>query len=105
MKSSDEAVILCKTAIGALKLNIGDLQVTKVRSRNIYHCFKLGGSPNFLFNCLFLNNFKLQESCKSSAKNSAVHLAQIPIVNISPHRPVSLCSLGGFFQNHSRISC
>uniref|UniRef100_A0A663M2H6 26S proteasome non-ATPase regulatory subunit 13 n=1 Tax=Athene cunicularia TaxID=194338 RepID=A0A663M2H6_ATHCN len=26
---SDEAVILCKTAIGALKLNIGDLQVTK----------------------------------------------------------------------------
>lgn len=33
MKSSDEAVILCKTAIGALKLNIGDLQVTKVRGR------------------------------------------------------------------------
>lgn len=31
VKSSDEAVILCKTAIGALKLNIGDLQVTKVR--------------------------------------------------------------------------
>ncbi|KFV65024.1 26S proteasome non-ATPase regulatory subunit 13, partial [Dryobates pubescens] len=30
VKSSDEAVILCKTAIGALKLNIGDLQVTKV---------------------------------------------------------------------------
>uniref|UniRef100_F7BU95 26S proteasome non-ATPase regulatory subunit 13 n=1 Tax=Callithrix jacchus TaxID=9483 RepID=F7BU95_CALJA len=29
VKSSDEAVILCKTAIGALKLNIGDLQVTK----------------------------------------------------------------------------
>lgn len=33
VKSSDEAVILCKTAIGALKLNIGDLQVTKVRGR------------------------------------------------------------------------
>lgn len=33
VKSSDEAVILCKTAIGALKLNIGDLQVTKVRWR------------------------------------------------------------------------
>lgn len=32
VKSSDEAVILCKTAIGALKLNIGDLQVTKVRA-------------------------------------------------------------------------
>lgn len=32
VKSSDEAVILCKTAIGALKLNIGDLQVTKVSS-------------------------------------------------------------------------
>uniref|UniRef100_A0A8I6A1J7 26S proteasome non-ATPase regulatory subunit 13 n=1 Tax=Rattus norvegicus TaxID=10116 RepID=A0A8I6A1J7_RAT len=29
VKSSDEAVILCKTAIGALKLNIGDLQATK----------------------------------------------------------------------------
>uniref|UniRef100_A0A9L0RMT0 26S proteasome non-ATPase regulatory subunit 13 n=1 Tax=Equus caballus TaxID=9796 RepID=A0A9L0RMT0_HORSE len=29
VKSSEEAVILCKTAIGALKLNIGDLQVTK----------------------------------------------------------------------------
>lgn len=29
VKSSDEAVILCKTAIGALKLNIGDLQTTK----------------------------------------------------------------------------
>ncbi|NXJ99103.1 PSD13 ATPase, partial [Corythaixoides concolor] len=29
VKSSDEAVILCKTAIGALKLNVGDLQVTK----------------------------------------------------------------------------
>uniref|UniRef100_A0A669R1L1 26S proteasome non-ATPase regulatory subunit 13 n=1 Tax=Phasianus colchicus TaxID=9054 RepID=A0A669R1L1_PHACC len=27
--NSDEAVILCKTAIGALKLNVGDLQVTK----------------------------------------------------------------------------
>lgn len=35
VKSSDEAVILCKTAIGALKLNIGDLQVTKVRD---YSC-------------------------------------------------------------------
>ncbi|KAG8515724.1 26S proteasome non-ATPase regulatory subunit 13, partial [Galemys pyrenaicus] len=29
VKSSDEAVILCKTAIGALKLNVGDLQATK----------------------------------------------------------------------------
>ncbi|XP_066439242.1 26S proteasome non-ATPase regulatory subunit 13 [Eleutherodactylus coqui] len=29
VKSSDEAVILCRTAIGALKLNIGDLQATK----------------------------------------------------------------------------
>ncbi|XP_055505081.1 LOW QUALITY PROTEIN: 26S proteasome non-ATPase regulatory subunit 13-like [Leucoraja erinacea] len=29
VKSSDEAVILCKTAIGALKLNVGDLPVTK----------------------------------------------------------------------------
>nr|XP_033784396.1 26S proteasome non-ATPase regulatory subunit 13 [Geotrypetes seraphini] len=29
VKSSDEAMILCKTAIGALKLNIGDLQATK----------------------------------------------------------------------------
>ncbi|GCB81480.1 hypothetical protein scyTo_0023148, partial [Scyliorhinus torazame] len=31
VKSSDEAVILCKTAIGALKLNVGDLPVTKVK--------------------------------------------------------------------------
>jgi 26S proteasome regulatory subunit N9 len=29
VKSSDEAVIWCKTAIRALKLNIGDLQATK----------------------------------------------------------------------------
>ncbi|KAE8607032.1 hypothetical protein XENTR_v10010976 [Xenopus tropicalis] len=29
VKSSDEAVILCRTAIGALKLNIGELQATK----------------------------------------------------------------------------
>ncbi|XP_064423452.1 26S proteasome non-ATPase regulatory subunit 13 isoform X2 [Latimeria chalumnae] len=29
VKSSDEAVILCKTAIGALKLNVNDLQTTK----------------------------------------------------------------------------
>eukprot|EP00062_Callorhinchus_milii_P026204 gi/632988047/ref/XP_007882893.1/ PREDICTED: 26S proteasome non-ATPase regulatory subunit 13-like [Callorhinchus milii] len=29
VKPSDEAVILCKTAIGALKLNVGDLPVTK----------------------------------------------------------------------------
>ncbi|XP_026542116.1 26S proteasome non-ATPase regulatory subunit 13 [Notechis scutatus] len=36
VKSSDEAVILCKTAIGALKLNIGDLQVTKVRQYFIF---------------------------------------------------------------------
>ncbi|XP_055436367.1 26S proteasome non-ATPase regulatory subunit 13 isoform X1 [Bubalus kerabau] len=34
VKSSDEAVILCKTAIGALKLNIGDLQVTKESCKN-----------------------------------------------------------------------
>ncbi|KAK7803498.1 hypothetical protein U0070_002683 [Myodes glareolus] len=29
VKSSDEAAILCKTALGALKLNVGDLQATK----------------------------------------------------------------------------
>lgn len=29
VKSSDEAVILCRTSIGTLKLNIGDLQATK----------------------------------------------------------------------------
>lgn len=38
VKSSDEAVILCKTAVGALKLNIGDLQATKVSSRRPRRC-------------------------------------------------------------------
>lgn len=42
VKSSDEAVILCKTAIGALKLNIGDLQVTKVRAPHLSRTFDLG---------------------------------------------------------------
>lgn len=30
MKSSEEAVILCKTSIGSLKLEISDLPATKV---------------------------------------------------------------------------
>lgn len=32
VKSSDEAVILCKTSIGSLKLEINDLPATKVKS-------------------------------------------------------------------------
>lgn len=35
VKSSDEAMILCKTAVGALILNIGDLQVTKERIKDV----------------------------------------------------------------------
>lgn len=60
MKSSDEAVILCKTAIGALKLNIGDLQVTKVRAPHLSCTFDLeiclkllGQILFFLFDYLF----------------------------------------------------
>lgn len=32
VKSSDEAVILCKTSIGSLKLEINDLPPTKVNA-------------------------------------------------------------------------
>lgn len=35
VKSSDEAGILCKTAIRALKLNIRDLQVTKKTTEHV----------------------------------------------------------------------
>ncbi|XP_053304385.1 26S proteasome non-ATPase regulatory subunit 13 [Spea bombifrons] len=43
VKSSDEAVILCRTAIGALKLNIGDLQATKETIEAVDEM--LGGLP------------------------------------------------------------
>lgn len=32
VKSNDEAVILCKTSIGSLKLEINDLPATKVKT-------------------------------------------------------------------------
>jgi hypothetical protein len=34
VKSSEEAVILCKTTIGSLKLEINDLPATKVKHRS-----------------------------------------------------------------------
>lgn len=53
-------MILCKTAIGALKLNIGDLQVTKVRAPHLSCTFDLeiclkllGQILFFLFDYLF----------------------------------------------------
>lgn len=38
VKSSEEAVILCKTSIGSLKLEINDLPATKVKLLNSLHC-------------------------------------------------------------------
>lgn len=37
VKSSEEAVILCKTSIGSLKLEINDLPATKVKFLNSLH--------------------------------------------------------------------
>ncbi|NWH39630.1 PSD13 ATPase, partial [Chloropsis hardwickii] len=73
VKSSDEAVILCKTAIGALKLNIGDLQVTKVRAglgRGVLGCWyflSIVGlvweffNPNYIWFCLIFFSVSEQQ--------------------------------------------
>lgn len=96
-------MILCKTAIGALKLNIGDLQATKVRESN----------AGILPLCLLLEDIL---SYKEKKSQSCLRLTKLSPLFTYCHLCLmysTLCLVGGLVWllwgfvlfSHSGLSC
>lgn len=72
VKSSDEALILCKTSIGRLKLEINDLPATKVKAPKLkivlHSSFRSNASLHIL-NVKLLVTFTHHVSVKQSDKH------------------------------------